>query len=192
MLQTSKAAVAICAVTIMGLVSSGCRHKAPTIVPLPTPPPAAVVQPPPPPPPPPPVRPPAPPVPLTEEQVFAGKSIADLNAEAPLGDALFDYDQSVIGTEAATVLGQDAKWLLRWPSTKVRVEGHCDERGTAEYNLALGERRAAAVRAYLMSLGVASDRMVVVSYGKERPACAESSEQCWRRNRRGHLTITAK
>jgi peptidoglycan-associated lipoprotein len=115
-----------------------------------------------------------------------------LNAEAPLADALFDYDQSTIRPAAAEVLSQDAKWLMRWPSTKVTVEGHCDERGTPEYNLALGERRATAVKSYLVSLGVAAERLTVVSYGKEQPVCTENSEQCWQRNRRGHLVITAK
>ena len=82
--------------------------------------------------------------------------------------------------------------MKRWPTTKVMVEGHADTRGTAEYNLALGERRAAAVRDYLVSLGVAADRITIVSKGKEAPFCSEETEACWQQNRRGHFLITAK
>jgi peptidoglycan-associated lipoprotein len=192
MVHGSRIAVAISVLAIAGVMASGCSHKAPvTAPPAPV---SPVVQPPPPPPSPPPpaVQPPAPPAPLTEDQIFARKSVADLNAEAPLADALFAYDQSTLGADATDVLNRDARWLLRWPTTKVTVEGHCDERGTAEYNLALGERRATAVKSYLVSLGVSADRLTVVSYGKERPVCTESAEPCWQRNRRGHLLITAK
>ena len=82
--------------------------------------------------------------------------------------------------------------MKRWSSTKVMVEGHADSRGTAEYNLALGERRASAVRDYLVNLGVAADRITVVSKGKEAPVCSEEAESCWAQNRRGHFVITAK
>lgn len=191
MFRVSRVSALICMMAVVVSIATACRHKAPVASPPPAPPPTQAV-PPPPPAPPPPVRPPAPPAPLTEDQIFARKSIADLNAEAPLGDALFAYDQSTIGDDARAVLSRNATWLARWPSTTVTVEGHCDERGTPEYNLALGERRAAAVKVYLVSLGIAPDRMTVVSYGKERPACTESSEPCWQRNRRGHATITGK
>ena len=82
--------------------------------------------------------------------------------------------------------------MKRWPSTKVMVEGHADSRGTAEYNLALGERRATAVRDYLVNLGVGADRITLVSKGKEAPFCSEENESCWQQNRRGHFVITAK
>jgi peptidoglycan-associated lipoprotein len=82
--------------------------------------------------------------------------------------------------------------MKRWSSLKISVEGHCDERGTAEYNLALGERRANAVRTYLTSLGVGGDRMTVVSKGKEQPFCNDKNEACYQQNRRGHFIITAK
>ena len=82
--------------------------------------------------------------------------------------------------------------MKRWASTKVMVEGHGDSRGTAEYNLALGERRAAAVRDYLVNLGIAADRIQIVSKGKEAPVCQEEAESCWEQNRRGHFVITAK
>ena len=82
--------------------------------------------------------------------------------------------------------------MKRWTSTRITVEGHCDERGTAEYNLGLGERRANAVKDYLVSLGIAADRVTVVSKGKEAPVCTEENESCWQQNRRGHFVITAK
>ncbi len=178
---------------VAGALASGCRHKAPVAEPAP---PAAVpVVPAPPPPPPLPTPqppPPPPPAPLTEDQIFARKSVADLNAEGALRDALFDYDRWTMREEATAVLAENAKWMARWPATRITVEGHCDERGTQEYNLALGERRATAVKSYLVSLGVASDRLTVVSYGRESPLCTEDTEQCWQRNRRAHFVITAK
>jgi len=84
------------------------------------------------------------------------------------------------------------EWLKRWPTTKVSLEGHCDSRGTPEYNLGLGERRASTVRDYLVSLGVTGDRILAVSKGKEAPFCTEENEACWSQNRRGHFVFTAK
>ena len=104
----------------------------------------------------------------------------------------FDYDQYNIRDDARAVLTRDADWMKRWTSTKVTVEGHCDSRGTAEYNLALGERRAGAVKDYLVSLGIAADRITAVSKGKEQPVCTEENESCWAQNRRGHFIIVAK
>jgi peptidoglycan-associated lipoprotein len=145
------------------------------------------------PPPPPPPRPaPAPDRPPTEDEIFARKSLADVNSEKPLGDAFFALDSAQIGNEATPALQKDADWMKRWNSTKVMVEGHADSRGTAEYNLALGERRASAVRDYLVNLGVPADRIQVVSKGKEAPVCTEENESCWSQNRRGHFVITAK
>jgi|SRR5581483_10451946 len=132
------------------------------------------------------------PAPLSEEELFRRKSLDELNAERPLGDVFFDYDQNVLREDGRAALQRDASWLARWPSTRILVEGHCDERGTAEYNLALGERRAAAVRDYLVSLGVTPERIEVRSLGKEAPFCRESGESCWSQNRRGHFVITAK
>jgi peptidoglycan-associated lipoprotein len=134
---------------------------------------------------------PAPP-PLTEEEVFARKSIEQLNAERPLADVYFDLDEAVIREDARPILQKDAEWLKRWTSAVVSVEGHCDARASAEYNLALGSRRAGAVRDYLISLGVPGNRITAVSKGKEQPVCNEDNEECWQRNRRGHFLITAK
>jgi len=109
-----------------------------------------------------------------------------------VGDTVhFDYDQYAIKDEDRSTLQRQAAWLQKYPSVRVTVEGHCDERGTREYNLALGARRANAVKEYLVSLGVSSARVDTISYGKERPICSESDESCWAQNRRGVTTITA-
>ncbi|MBI2828449.1 MAG: OmpA family protein [Acidobacteria bacterium] len=129
---------------------------------------------------------------MTEEEIFARKTLDELNAERPLGDAFFDFDQSLIREDARLVLQKNAEWLRRWTSTRITIEGHCDARGTGEYNLALGERRANAVKEYLASLGLAADRVLVVSKGEESPVCFEEHEGCWQQNRRGHPIITAK
>jgi peptidoglycan-associated lipoprotein len=109
-----------------------------------------------------------------------------------VGDTVhFDYDKYDILETDRAVLQRQAQWLGRYPSVRVTVEGHCDERGTREYNLALGARRANAVKEYLVSLGVSGGRLETISYGKERPMCTESSESCWAQNRRGVTTITS-
>jgi len=128
----------------------------------------------------------------TEDEIFAGKTLEQLNSEKPLADALFDLDSQAIREDAKPALQKNADWMKRWTSTKVMVEGHADSRGSAEYNLALGERRATAVRDYLVNLGVTADRVQVVSKGKESPLCTEENESCWQQNRRGHFVITAK
>ena len=106
-------------------------------------------------------------------------------------DALFDYDKSDIRDDARQALTRDADLLKRIfatdPNFNVTVEGHCDERGSAEYNLGLGDRRATSVRDFLVQLGVPAARLRTISYGKERPACTDANEGCYQRNRRGHL-----
>jgi peptidoglycan-associated lipoprotein len=118
--------------------------------------------------------------------------IAAMNKKGYLSDAFFDYDQADLREDARSALAANAEWLKKYPSVQVLMEGHCDERGTAAYNLALGERRANAAKDYLGSLGVDGSRLRTVSYGKERPFCTESSESCWQQNRRAHFVITAK
>ena len=182
-------AVGLC----LALGFAGCAKKAPAPAP-PPPPPAPATTPAPPPPPPPPAPAPAPeaPRPLTDEEIFAKKSLEELNAEKPLGDVFFGYDRSEISEEGRATLQKNLEWLRKWTSTRVLVEGHCDNRGTPEYNLALGEQRAAAVRDYLVSLGLPADRVTIVSKGEEQPFCNEDNESCWSQNRRGHFLITAK
>jgi peptidoglycan-associated lipoprotein len=109
-----------------------------------------------------------------------------------VGDTVhFDYDKYNITDEDRGVLQRQAEWLSKYPQIRVTVEGHCDERGTREYNLALGARRANAAKEYLVSLGVSSQRVDTISYGKERPICTESTEDCYAQNRRGVTTITS-
>ena len=124
--------------------------------------------------------------------MFAQKSLAQINNERPLGDVYFELDESSLKDEGKAALSTNATWLKRWATTRINIEGHCDERGTAEYNLGLGERRANAVKSYLVELGVPADRIVIVSKGKEAPFCTESNESCWKQNRRGHFVVTAK
>jgi len=129
---------------------------------------------------------------LTEEEIFARKSLDELNAERPLGDVFFDFDRASLRQSDLNALQANAQWLSKWTSPRITIEGHCDSRGTAEYNLALGERRATAARSYLISLGVSADRVTTVSKGEEQPFCREENESCWQQNRRGHFIITAK
>jgi peptidoglycan-associated lipoprotein len=129
---------------------------------------------------------------LTEDEIFRRKTLDELNAEHPLGDVFFDYDRSVVRDDARGPLQRNVDWLRRWTGTRITVEGHCDSRGSSEYNIALGDRRAAAVKEYLVNLGVPADRILVVSKGKEQPFCRDENEGCWQQNRRGHFLVTAK
>ena len=139
-----------------------------------------------PPPAPPPQTAPAP-APVTS-QIVPG-SAEDFRVN--VGDTVhFGYDQYNVEDNDKAVLGRQAQWLARYPGVRVSVEGHCDERGTREYNLALGARRANAVKEYLVSQGVSAARVETVSYGKERPICTESNEACWTQNRRGVTLVT--
>ena len=188
--QRTATTVALC--LVLGLSAGACRKN--NQVALTPPPPEPTTPTAPPAPPPPPAPPAAAPTPraLTEEELFAQKTLDQLNKERPLDDVYFELDSSTIRDEARGPLTKNADWLKRWTGTRITIEGHCDERGTAEYNLGLGERRANAVRAYLVELGVPGDRVTVVSKGKEAPFCTESNEACWQQNRRGHFIITAK
>jgi peptidoglycan-associated lipoprotein len=190
MIQTRRllATIAICAIPLL----PACGKKAAVAGP-PMPPPVVEEAPPAPPSPPEPAPASAPVAPaLSEDEIFARKTVEALNAERPLAGALFDVDQATIREDARVALQRDAEWLRRWTSTRVTIEGHCDARGTSEYNLALGERRASAVKDYLVSLGVDGSRLFVISKGKESPVCFDENEGCWQQNRRAHQIITAK
>ena len=182
---TPLAALAFLAVAVLPL-TEGCKKKPPTTTEDARPPVEAPSTPetnvPPP---------PAPPPPDAAPDVMS-EEIADMNRKGYLQDAYFDYDASDLRDDARSALSANAEWLKRYPSIQVLISGHCDERGTSAYNLALGDSRANAARAYLESLGVSGGRLRTVSYGKERPFCAESSEDCWQQNRRAHFVITSK
>lgn len=125
----------------------------------------------------------------------ANRQLQEIRAEqtataaADLRDVFFGYDSWTISEEGRQALLKDAEWLRAHGTTQVKIEGHCDERGSSAYNLVLGEKRAKSVRNYLAELGVKTDRLAVVSYGKERPFCTTHSESCFQQNRRGHLVI---
>jgi peptidoglycan-associated lipoprotein len=134
---------------------------------------------------------PSPSQPIAEDTIDA-RSLDDLNRSSPLRPAFFPLDSSDLDESGRVVVSANSEVLKRFPTWVVSVEGHCDERGTAEYNLALGERRAIAVKAYLTSLGVPSERIRTVSYGKEFPFDPGHAEASWSQNRRAHFVITSK
>ena len=106
---------------------------------------------------------------------------------AGLQPIYFDFDKSFVRDDARAVMKANAEWLKANPKSKVKIEGNCDERGTKEYNQALGQRRAASAKKYLTDLGIAAGRISLISYGKEKPICTESNEGCWQKNRRDSL-----
>jgi peptidoglycan-associated lipoprotein len=110
-------------------------------------------------------------------------------AASPLKDVFFDYDRYDLRADARQVLKANADWLKKNPSARVEVEGHCDERGTSEYNLALGAKRAQSAKDYLATLGIAGDRLSTISYGEEIQVCKQANEDCWRQNRRARFVI---
>jgi peptidoglycan-associated lipoprotein len=178
----------VAVVVVAALPFAGCGRKSTAPPPLaPAPPPAAPATPP-----------PAPPMaeevaPQLDEygrlKVMASDEIDRLGL---LKDVRFDYDSADLRDSDRQVLAENAEVLKKFDFIRVTIEGHCDERGTVEYNLALGERRARVAFDYLASLGVAADRMKSVSYGKEIPVCQQSNEDCWARNRRDHFAVTGK
>ncbi|MGC2062443.1 MAG: peptidoglycan-associated lipoprotein Pal [Thermodesulfovibrionales bacterium] len=104
-------------------------------------------------------------------------------------DILFEYDRYNVKDTSKPILRNVSDWLSKHPEARISIEGHCDERGTNEYNLALGDKRAKAVKEYLLSMGVASKKTDTISYGEERPLCKESTEECWAKNRRAHFVV---
>jgi peptidoglycan-associated lipoprotein len=113
----------------------------------------------------------------------------EFRASDALKDIHFDFDRYDIRADAADALRANATWMKSNPGTAILIEGHCDERGTVEYNLALGQRRAQSARDFLVAQGVPASRLSMISYGKERPVCTESTEDCWARNRRAHFPV---
>jgi peptidoglycan-associated lipoprotein len=132
-----------------------------------------------------------PPEPVRDDAVSSA-SLDDLNRSSPLRPVFFDLDSSDLSTEGQRILDGNAAVLKQHATWTITIEGHCDERGSAEYNLALGERRALSARAYLISLGLPADRLRTVSYGKEFPFDPGHDESAYAKNRRAHFVITAK
>jgi peptidoglycan-associated lipoprotein len=171
---------------IAATLFAGCA-KRPAMTAASAPAPTGVVQTPPPPPPPPPpaaVQPPPPPVaapPAPEPPRPAPKEFVAVAALRPIH---FDFDRADIRPADRKILDANAQWLKENPNQLVLIEGHCDERGTNEYNLGLGERRARATMSYLVDQGIAANRFTLVSYGEERPVCNDKNERCWQQNRR--------
>ncbi len=167
---------ALASLTFALLLSACATREEPEAAPVPPPPPPPVA-----------AAPQAPPPPGAVVTVIPGSR---QDFEQNVGDrVLFDYDRSDLDQQDRDVLQRQAEWLGRYQQVVLVVEGHADERGTREYNLALAARRAASVREYLTTLGVSPARLETISYGKERPICGESTEQCWQQNRRGVSAI---
>jgi len=179
---------------LLSVVAAGCaRRQAPATGPAPPPtaPPGVTA----PAPPAPPSRVeealPVPPEPIAEDSI-ANRSLDELNRDSPLKPVFYPLDSAELDEAGRAIVTANAELMKRSPTWVVTVEGHCDERGTAEYNLALGERRAVAVKTYLVSLGIAPGRVRTVSYGKEFPFNPGHDEGAWANNRRAHFVITSK
>jgi peptidoglycan-associated lipoprotein len=129
-----------------------------------------------------------PPTSSSLDQLKAGKPPIT-SASSPLKDVLFEFDSYDLRGNARDVLRGNAEWLKSNPSARIEVEGHCDERGTSEYNLALGAKRSQTAKDYLVSLGISPERISTISYGEEIPMCTESNENCWRQNRRARFVV---
>lgn len=179
-------------VLLVLMVVAACAKKpAPVARPMPPPPETSI--PPTPPTPPEPVSEPVPvpPEPVVEDTISSA-NLDDLNRSGLLKPVLFELDSSEISTSGQQVLQENASVMTKYPAMQVTIEGHCDERGTAEYNLALGERRALSAKTYLVSLGIPAERVRTVSYGKEFPFDPGHNEEAWSKNRRAHFVITAR
>lgn len=193
-MSAERRAALVLVVLAVAAVLGGCA-KRPALTQVSAPAPEAVVAAPPPAPAPPaPVSPPpaagpspAPLAPPPAAPPPAPPAPADFAENRALRDIHFDYDRWAIRPSDARILDANARWLRENPTAVVLIEGHCDERGTGEYNVALGERRAVATLRYLESRGVQAHRMSIISYGEERPACRNRTASCWARNRRAHF-----
>jgi peptidoglycan-associated lipoprotein len=182
--------MALSAVVVLALALPGCRSSRPAPPPAQPAPPAVV----------PATPPPAPPpqaggdvVPQPNEyDRLLGMSSDQIERMGLLADIHFEYNSAELREQDRQVLAQNGDVLKRFDFLRISIQGHCDERGSVEYNLALGERRARSAFDYLVALGVAPDRLKTVSYGKEIPLCTDSNEACWARNRRAHFEVTGK
>jgi len=174
LLPLSPVFASLAIVSALTLVS-GCKAKAPKNADSARPAPVATTE----------VRPPA----ASPTDVGAP---ATSDASKYLKDTFYDYDAATLREDARTALAADAEWLKDHPGAKIVIEGHCDERGTDEYNLALGDRRANAAKEYLQALGIDEGRFKTVSYGRARPFCTDENETCYQENRRAHFLVSMK
>jgi len=117
------------------------------------------------------------------------KGTLGANGQGPLSDIHFDYNDFSVRAQDGEILKTDADWMTKNSAARVQIEGHCDDRGSEEYNIALGAKRAQAAKDYLQTLGIAADRMSTISYGKELPICTEETDECWAQNRRDHFVV---
>lgn len=189
-MRTRQAATTVAMVLAL---AGGCAKKTPPVAKPTTPPPTATTDS---------TRPPAPPQPVVEpspvppepivEDPLGSRDIDQINKNSPFQPVFFRFDSSEVDGAGQQALNANAEILKKYPTWVITIEGHTDERGTAEYNLALGERRAVAARTYLVSLGVPADRLRTVSYGKEFPFDPGHDEGAWAKNRRGQFVVTSK
>lgn len=191
-MQMKKVVAVLGIVTMAGL--AGCAKKVPPVAKPTTPPPGSTAGDA--------TRPPAPPTPVNEPQPvpvepsaadeLSSRDLDDINKNSPFQPLFFGYDQAEVSVDGQQVLNANAEIMKQYPTWVITIEGHADERGTAEYNLALGERRALSARNYLVSLGIPADRLRTVSYGKEFPFDPGQTEEAFARNRRAHFVVTSK
>jgi peptidoglycan-associated lipoprotein len=190
-MKAARPILMLCAVVALTAAAACGKKNVPVARPLPPPPAPTTTS-----------RPPSPPEPVSEptivppepvrDDAISAASLDDLNKNSPLKPVYFELDSSDLSAPAQKALEENAALMKQYSSWTVTIEGHCDERGTAEYNLALGERRAVTARAYLISLGVSAERLRTVSYGKEFPFDPGHDEAAYTKNRRAHFVITAK
>jgi len=195
MRRDSKAPIVLILVLVVSVFVAGCKKGKPPVA-RPMPPPTANAGPDAM------AKPPAPPQPINEpvpvmppmpsDDAVGSRSLDDLNRDSPLRPMFFELDSSDVSPAGQQVLQANAAVLKKYPTWQITIEGHCDERGTAEYNLALGERRALSAKNYLVSLGVPADKIKTVSYGKEFPFDPGHDDAAWSKNRRAHFVITSK
>jgi peptidoglycan-associated lipoprotein len=188
---TRAAQITLMSLLLAGLMITGCaRRPATTAASAATPAPAAAPSPAPAPAPSAPSPAPAPPAPAAAAPATAPRPVPkEFMAVAALKEVYFDFDKYDVRPEDAKTLDANATWLKSNGDNLVLIEGHCDERGTNEYNLALGERRAKATMNYLVSQGIQANRITIISYGEERPVCTEKTEACWAKNRRANFLV---
>ena len=185
--------VAVASAVVLATTLAACAKKTPPVAkPTPPPPSSSSTS----------NRPPQPPTPVNEPQqvpvepsaadTLSSRDLDDINKNSPFQPLFFGLDQAEVSPEGQQVLNSNAEILKKYPTWIITIEGHADERGTAEYNLALGERRALAARNYLVSLGIPADRLRTVSYGKEFPFDPGHTEEAFSKNRRAHFVVTSK